>query len=195
MSYKIEQIEGIGPTFGQKLAAADISTTDHLLDLCCTPKGRKDVAEKTGLGRLWIGVLLLAFITSIPELITGLSSVLIFATPDIAAGAVVGSCVFNMLILAMLDIFDRSLKYDRYDSGIRARTYYWLGEAAYRSGDMEMANMYFTEFMQDNVSRQMKEYALGHYSMGYVYFDQEKYGEAENWFNSYIRLEKNSKLL
>jgi cation:H+ antiporter len=66
------------------------------------------IAEKTGLGRLWIGVLLLAFITSIPELITGLSSVLIFATPDIAAGAVVGSCVFNMLILAMLDIFDRS---------------------------------------------------------------------------------------
>ena len=66
------------------------------------------IAEKTGLGRLWIGVLLLAFITSIPELITGLSSVLIFATPDIAAGAVVGSCVFNMLILAVLDIFDRS---------------------------------------------------------------------------------------
>ena len=66
------------------------------------------IAEKTGLGRLWIGVLLLAFITSIPELIAGLSSVLIFATPDIAAGAVVGSCVFNMLILAMLDIFDRS---------------------------------------------------------------------------------------
>ncbi len=66
------------------------------------------IAEKTGLGRLWIGVILLAFITSIPELVTGLSSVIIFATPDIAAGDVLGSCVFNMLILAVLDIFDRS---------------------------------------------------------------------------------------
>ena len=66
------------------------------------------IAEKTGLGKLWIGVVLLAFVTSIPELITGLSSVIIFATPDIAAGDIVGSCVFNMLILAVLDIFDKS---------------------------------------------------------------------------------------
>jgi cation:H+ antiporter len=66
------------------------------------------IAEKTGLGKLWIGVILLAFVTSIPELITGLSSVIIFETPDIAAGDVFGSCVFNMLILAVLDIFDRA---------------------------------------------------------------------------------------
>ncbi len=64
------------------------------------------IAEKTGLGRLWIGVVLLAFVTSLPELITGLSSVLIFDTPDIAAGDIFGSCVFNMLIIAILDIFD-----------------------------------------------------------------------------------------
>lgn len=66
------------------------------------------IAEKSGLGRLWIGVILLAFITSLPELVTGLSSVMIFETPDIAAGDVFGSCVFNMLILALLDIFDRA---------------------------------------------------------------------------------------
>jgi cation:H+ antiporter len=66
------------------------------------------IAEKTGLGKLWIGVVLLACITSVPELITGLSSVMIFMTPDIAAGDVLGSCVFNMLILAFLDIFDRA---------------------------------------------------------------------------------------
>lgn len=86
--------------------------------LCCTLvifyAGTKAVryadviAEKTGLGKLWVGVVLLAFVTSIPELVTGLSSVILFATPDIAAGDVLGSCVFNMLILAVLDIFDRS---------------------------------------------------------------------------------------
>lgn len=66
------------------------------------------IAEKSGLGRLWIGVILLAFVTSLPELVTGLSSVIIFKTPDIAAGDVFGSCVFNILILALLDILDRS---------------------------------------------------------------------------------------
>jgi cation:H+ antiporter len=66
------------------------------------------IAEKSGLGRLWTGVILLAFVTSLPELVTGLSSVIVFQTPDIAAGDVFGSCVFNMLILALLDVFDRT---------------------------------------------------------------------------------------
>ena len=48
MGYKIEEIEGIGPANAKKLAAADISTTDGLLKLCCDAKGRKATAEKTG---------------------------------------------------------------------------------------------------------------------------------------------------
>ncbi len=66
------------------------------------------IAEKSGLGRVWIGVVLIAFVTSLPELFTGLSSVVIFDTPDIAAGDVFGSCVFNMLIIALLDILEKS---------------------------------------------------------------------------------------
>jgi cation:H+ antiporter len=62
------------------------------------------IAEKTGLGRTWIGVVLMASVTSLPELITGISSVSIFSLPDIAAGDVLGSCMFNLLILGMLDI-------------------------------------------------------------------------------------------
>lgn len=49
MGYKIEEIEGIGPAYAEKLAAADIKTTDALLKLCCDAKGRKATAEKTGL--------------------------------------------------------------------------------------------------------------------------------------------------
>jgi predicted flap endonuclease-1-like 5' DNA nuclease len=48
MSYKIQEIEGIGPAYAEKLAAADIDTTVELLKLCCDAKGRKATAEKTG---------------------------------------------------------------------------------------------------------------------------------------------------
>jgi cation:H+ antiporter len=61
------------------------------------------IAEKTGLGRTWIGVVLMASVTSLPELVTGISSVTYAGVPDIAAGDILGSCVFNLLILAILD--------------------------------------------------------------------------------------------
>ncbi|MCI0490591.1 MAG: sodium:calcium antiporter [Blastocatellia bacterium] len=62
------------------------------------------IAEKTGMGRTWVGVILIASVTSLPELITGISSVTLFGLPDIAAGDVLGSCMFNILIIALLDL-------------------------------------------------------------------------------------------
>lgn len=50
MTYQIEQIEGIGPSFASKLAAANIKTTDDLLEQCCERKGRQTIAETTGIG-------------------------------------------------------------------------------------------------------------------------------------------------
>ncbi len=50
MSYKIREVEGIGPTYAAKLESAGIKTTDDLLSCCCDPKGRKSTAEQTGLG-------------------------------------------------------------------------------------------------------------------------------------------------
>jgi len=49
MGYKINEIEGIGPAFSDKLGLAEIKTTEDLLQHCCDPKGRKAVAETTGL--------------------------------------------------------------------------------------------------------------------------------------------------
>ncbi len=48
MTYKIEDIEGIGTLYGAKLREANIETTDDLLELCCSAPGRKTVSEKTG---------------------------------------------------------------------------------------------------------------------------------------------------
>jgi cation:H+ antiporter len=61
------------------------------------------IAEKTGLGRAWIGLILMASITSLPELITGISSVAIVNVPNIALGDIMGSCVYNLAILALMD--------------------------------------------------------------------------------------------
>lgn len=66
------------------------------------------IAEKTGLGRAWIGLILLATITSLPELMTGISSVSFAGLPDLTAGDIMGSCVFNLMILALLDPMDKS---------------------------------------------------------------------------------------
>jgi predicted flap endonuclease-1-like 5' DNA nuclease len=48
MSYRIDEIEGIGPSYREKLSEAKISTTEDLLAYCADPTGRKAVAEKTG---------------------------------------------------------------------------------------------------------------------------------------------------
>lgn len=62
------------------------------------------IAEKTGLGRTWIGVILMATVTSLPELMTGVSSVVLFDVPDIAVGNVLGACMLNLLMIALLDV-------------------------------------------------------------------------------------------
>lgn len=62
------------------------------------------IAEKTGLGRAWIGLVLMASVTSLPELINGISSVAFVDAPNIALGDIMGSCVFNLSIIALMDI-------------------------------------------------------------------------------------------
>jgi cation:H+ antiporter len=61
------------------------------------------VAERTRLERAFLGMVLVATVTSLPEMSTGLSAVTLAGSPDIAVGAVVGSCVFNLLLFVLAD--------------------------------------------------------------------------------------------
>ncbi len=61
------------------------------------------LGERTGLGRSWVGVVLLAATTSLPELFTGFGATALAALPNIAIGDVLGSCMFNLLILSFMD--------------------------------------------------------------------------------------------
>ncbi len=45
----LESIEGIGPTYAQKLKAVGVTTVEGLLKKGATPKGRQEVAENSGI--------------------------------------------------------------------------------------------------------------------------------------------------
>ncbi|MBK8142896.1 MAG: sodium:calcium antiporter [Chitinophagaceae bacterium] len=63
------------------------------------------LSEKTGLSKGWVGLILMASVTSLPELMVGISSSAIVQSADLAVGDILGSCAFNLGILAMLDAF------------------------------------------------------------------------------------------
>lgn len=64
------------------------------------------IAELSGLGRLWIGVVLMAAATSLPEIFTTMSAGWI-DEPDLAAGNLFGAGMSNMLTLALIDLLYR----------------------------------------------------------------------------------------
>lgn len=46
---KLIDVEGIGEVYAQKLIAAGFETTDEFLKVGATPKGREEIAEKSGI--------------------------------------------------------------------------------------------------------------------------------------------------
>jgi len=63
------------------------------------------LAEKLNLGKTIIGLFFIASITSLPELITGISATVIVKAPDLLAGDIFGSCMANIFLLSVLDAF------------------------------------------------------------------------------------------
>ncbi len=68
---KLEEVEGIGEVYAQQLREAGIATTGALLKQGATPRGRKEIAEKTGIsGKLileWVNHADLFRITGVSE--------------------------------------------------------------------------------------------------------------------------------
>ncbi|MGE4112523.1 MAG: sodium:calcium antiporter, partial [Burkholderiales bacterium] len=65
------------------------------------------IAEKSGLGAGVVGLLLLATVTSLPELVTGIGAVALADVPDIALGNIFGACVMNLAMIVVLDLLYR----------------------------------------------------------------------------------------
>jgi cation:H+ antiporter len=64
------------------------------------------IAIRTGLGRMFVGALLLASATSLPEILTGISS-FNQSVYNLTAGNLLGSNSFNMTLLAVADLASR----------------------------------------------------------------------------------------
>jgi len=65
------------------------------------------LATAYGWGRGWVGLALLATVTSLPELASGISAVVLVDAPNLAVGNALGACVFNLLFLVVVDALQR----------------------------------------------------------------------------------------
>lgn len=66
------------------------------------------IAQRTGLTRMWVGAIMLAVATSLPELINALAATAVVKQPDLAFGNLFGADCLNMLTIAILDIIHGS---------------------------------------------------------------------------------------
>lgn len=73
------------------------------------------MTEKSKMGGMLVGTVLLAGATSLPEVTTSISAVMI-DNPDIAIGNMLGSNLFNIFILAMFDLYFRQKQLFNYAS-------------------------------------------------------------------------------
>ena len=63
------------------------------------------IGDLSGIGKAWVGLIMMSAVTSLPELMVGISSVAILEAPDLATGDILGSCAFNLGILSLMDVF------------------------------------------------------------------------------------------
>jgi tetratricopeptide (TPR) repeat protein len=91
----------------------------------------------------------------------------------------------NMEIEASINMFDKSLKYEKYNRTVRARAIYWRGEAWYRLGQFNKAITDYEEFMGIPGSLLLAEYVLVRYNLGYAFYNIKDYSNSLNHFKSF----------
>jgi len=99
----------------------------------------------------------------------------------------------NLEFEASLTMFDKSLKYEKYNMQMRARAVYWRGEANYRLGHYDLAKADYELFMGLPGSINLNEYNLLRYNLGYAFFNLKDYTNALSNFRAFETGAKNAK--
>jgi len=91
----------------------------------------------------------------------------------------------NMQIEESIDMFDKSLRYERHNRELKARALYWKAEAEYRSGRYEEAKNDYMTFMGIPGALNLSEASLLRYNLGYVWYNLKDYTKALSEFRSF----------
>jgi TolA-binding protein len=91
----------------------------------------------------------------------------------------------NMEIAQSVDLFDRSLKYEKYSRELRSRAIYWKAEAEYRIGQYELAKDDYELFMGIPGAMSLPESRLIRYNLGYAHFNLKDYNSALTQFRAF----------
>ena len=91
----------------------------------------------------------------------------------------------NLEFESSVNMFDKSLKYEKYNMQIRARAIYWRAEANYRLGHFDLAKDDYQLFMGLPGSTLLSEYVLVKYNLGYCFFNLKDYSNALTSFKSF----------
>ncbi len=79
-------------------------------------------SEKLGLGHAFVGAILIGWSTSLPELVLSLGTAVYESKPTIMMGNVLGSNLFNIFILVLMDLYSRTIPVLRTAAGQVNRT-------------------------------------------------------------------------
>ncbi|HOO98892.1 MAG TPA: tetratricopeptide repeat protein [Bacteroidales bacterium] len=88
----------------------------------------------------------------------------------------------NMDLEAAIAMFEKSLRFEKYNRQLRARAVYWKAEADYRLGRFEEAKKGYTTYMGIPGSSILGENNLLRYNLGYALFNLEDYTNAVTHF-------------
>jgi cation:H+ antiporter len=99
-------LPGSHMTFRKAIAGFAIATAAILVAAPFVAKSAGRIAELSGLGNTFVGTTLVAFSTSLPELVATIAAVRMKAF-DLALGNIFGSNAFNMVLLVPLDLAHR----------------------------------------------------------------------------------------
>jgi len=69
------------------------------------------IAEEYNLSRAWLGFIVIAAITSAPELVSSIGSITLLRAPNLAFGNIFGSNIFNLMIICVLEAISDNSTY------------------------------------------------------------------------------------
>ena len=82
-----------------------------------------------------------------------------------------------------IDYFSQSLQLGRFNQQTKADAFFWRGESKYRMQQYTQAASDYRQYLEFATNKQVDEYGLALYNLGYTAFKQKNYHAAKTWFD------------